>query len=485
VNVFLIVLLVVIPVLFIFFSFLFVVFFASPVDRFQAVLPKIIVILGMSLAGCAVLFLPFDVWNNSQGGGLTNATPIIWQIVFAVVAAFIVIIIPFSMLYFEAYDSDKEPVKNILCQSICASIGTLIIFVIVGVAMGVSYIWLGYAQISMTTQTSGTAASALTSVDVNCATCFFTAGSLTTRMGIVVYITAFLCFFGWLIFVICGGCGMSAIPIALILACIKKPKRIKIDEFVIQQKKFAVRANNLIEAGKKVESLRRQPGGRTNLKTVRLYQDFKRSVYQCEEEYLMVKTQFEKGGGSIILYGLALILGILAAIVTLLWIAHIIVFMLTPIPLWGGLNLLFYYLDLGFPLFGLIAYSIFAFYLLMAIIAGNITIASRLPFVSLYPIKFKDTLTSSFLYNTGLLLFGSIAVIQFTANAFSSYARFTSLNGFFNVYVSNMIYIRYYFQYVHYAFFGFIFIGFVLSMIFAFIPNKTKEQKMIEQIMAS
>ncbi|KAL0482739.1 LIMR family protein [Acrasis kona] len=460
-NVFLIVLLVVIPVLFIFFSFLFVVFFSSPVDRFQAVLPKIIVILGMALAGCAVLFLPFDVWNNSQGGGLTNATPIIWQIVFAVIAAFIVIIVPFSMLYFEAYDSDKPPVKNVLCQTLCASIGTVIIFLIVGAA--------SHYKLSMSTARLA----------------IQNAGTLLTRMGIVVYITAFLCFFGWLVFVICGGCGMSAIPISLILACIKKPKRIKMDEFVMQQKKFAVRANNLIEAGKKVEDLRRQPGGRTNLKTVRLYQDFKRAVYQCEEEYLIVKTQFEKGGGSIFLYGGALILGILAIIVTILWIVHIIVFMLTPVPLWGGLNYLFYYLDLGFPLFGLIAYSIFAFYLLMAIIAGNITIASRLPFISLYPIKFKDTLTSSFLYNTGLLLFGSIAVIQFTANAFSRYARFTSLNGFFNVYVSNMIYIRYYFMYVHYAFFGFIFIGFVLSMIFAFIPNKTKEQKMIEQIMAS
>jgi LMBR1 domain-containing protein 1 len=103
--------------------------------------------------------------------------------------------------------------------------------------------------------------------------------------------------------------------------------------------------------------------------------------------------------------------------------------MITPTPLWGGLNYLFQYLDLAFPLFGLIAYAIFTFYLLIAIIVGNITIASKLPLVSIYPIRYKDTLTTSFLYNTGLLLLGSFTVVQFAADAFSQYARFTSLDG--------------------------------------------------------
>lgn len=382
-NIFLIILLVVIPVLFVFFSFLFVVFFASPVDRFQAICPKIVVILGMTMAGCAVLFLPFDVWNNTQGGGLTNATPIIWQIVFAVMAAFIVIVIPFSMFYFEAYDSDKDPVKNVISQTIWASIGAFIVFIVVGVVIGVTYIWLGFASIPVTSQTSGFAATSLGAVDVYCSSCYALSTSIVTRMGIVVYITACLCIAGWFVFIICGGCGMSALPIMLILACIKKPKRIKMDEFTLEQKKFAIRANNLIEAGKKVEQLRKEPRARTNLKTVRLYQDFKKAVYQCEEEYKFVKTQFEKGGGNIFLYAFAFILGIFCAIITVLWIVHIILYLITPIPLWPGLNFLFYYLDLGFPLFGLIAYSIFTFYLLISIIFGNIRIAGRLPLVSI------------------------------------------------------------------------------------------------------
>jgi LMBR1 domain-containing protein 1 len=264
----------------------------------------------MTMAGCAVLFLPFDVWNSTQGGGLTNATPIIWQIVFAVMAAFVVIVIPFSMIYFEAYDSDKTPIKNIISQTIWASIGTFVVFIIVGVIMGVTYIWLGYASIPITTQTSGVPAPTMSTVDVNCVNCLYLNTTLVTRMGIVVYIIACLCFAGWFVFIICGGCGMSALPIMLILACIKKPKRIKMDEFQLEQKKFAIRANNLIEAGKKVELLRKEPRARTNVKTIRLYQDFKKAVYQCEEEYKFVKTQFEKGGGSIFLYAGALILGL-------------------------------------------------------------------------------------------------------------------------------------------------------------------------------
>ncbi|KAL0481069.1 lipocalin-interacting membrane receptor [Acrasis kona] len=485
VNALLIIMMIVIPVIFLFSSFMFVVFFSSPVDRFQAILPKIIVILGMTFAGCAVLFLPFDVWNNIQAGGLTSATPVIWQIIFAFMAAWIVLVLPFSLIYFETFDSEKDHVKNVVSQSISAIVGTIIIFIITGLGMGISYIFFGYVQIPMTTQVSSYGAASLSSVVLNCDTCYLESSDLTTRMGIIVYITAFLCAVGWFVLVVCGGCGMSSIPITLILGCVNRPKRIKLEEFVVQQKKFALRSHNLIKAGKKIEALRKQPGGRTNMQTIRLYQEFKRAVYTADEEYQLLKTQFEKGGGSIVFYVIGLIFGVVAAVITILWIIHMILFMFTKQPIWGGLNLLFYYLDYAFPLFGLIAYSIFAFYLLMSVIAGNITIASRLPLVSLYPIKFKDTLTSSFLYNTWLLMLGCIPVIQFTANAFSSYGSVTSLSGFFNVYVTNMIYFNWFFANVHYVFFAFIFIGFALSMFFAFRPNKTKEQKIIEQIMES
>lgn len=45
-------------------------------------------------------------------------------------------------------------------------------------------------------------------------------------MSFFIYVTGLVSLVGWLAFVLCGGCGMTAMPIECILKFVRKPKRI-------------------------------------------------------------------------------------------------------------------------------------------------------------------------------------------------------------------------------------------------------------------
>ena len=55
------------------------------------------------------MMLPIDVSNLSQAAGLTNVTPILWQVIFGMVTVLCVIILPFAIFYYESKTtSDKQ-----------------------------------------------------------------------------------------------------------------------------------------------------------------------------------------------------------------------------------------------------------------------------------------------------------------------------------------------------------------------------------------
>jgi len=491
---FLVILMAVIPFVVGFFSIIFIQLFSSPMDYFNSIFSKAIVVLGMTISFTIILVLPFDKWAL-LGGGLSVATPYIWQILFACIAFYVILVIPFAFWYYESHNTDKSGMKGLLSQICHGVVASLVCFVIAALAIIISYIWLGYAELSV--EVHNQAAFGDTFYDVNRN---ITAGVglntvlkkslLNVRMSFVVYITAMLSIAGWLIFIVFGGCGMTALPLELIFCFLKKPKPLSQRDFQIAQRLFASRAEKLIKVGQLINDSRKTLKGRTTRKNVSKYQKFKKAVYQCEEEYKKVEIAYKQGGGNPFVYIFAFVLGIVSAILTVLWIVHMIIYMVPRPPIWPMLNQFFEWFDMGFPLFGLIAYLIFTYYLLFAVLAGNVRIMSRIPLVAVFPLKYRDTATSSFLYNTGLMLLSSITIVQFSANAFADYIKYTSIDLFFNVFVANMIYIKYFYIYVHYVLFGFIFIGFVLTVL-SLIPgpcnnyHKAPEEKELDEILRS
>ena len=86
--------------------------------------------------------------------------------------------------------------------------------------------------------------------------------------------------------------------------------------------------------------------------------------------------------------------GVVGLCVSLMWLAHIIVYMLPPVPIHPLLNEVFIKLDAVFPLFGVTAFAGFCFYLLVVAIKGNFLLGLNFIVVSLYPVRVGATMMS-------------------------------------------------------------------------------------------
>lgn len=121
------------------------------------------------------------------------------------------------------------------------------------------------------------------------------------------------------------------------------------------------------------------------------------------------------------------LLGVVGLAVSALWVVHIVIYMLPPVPIHPMLNEVFAKLDGVFPLFGVAAFAAFCLYLMAVAVKGNFLLGLNFLVVKLYPVRPGATLTSSLLVNVALVLAMSGAVTQFCASAFASYAANTAV----------------------------------------------------------
>lgn len=72
----------------------------------------------------------------------------------------------------------------------------------------------------------------------------------------------------------------------------------------------------------------------------------------------------------------------------------------------------------------------FSIYLLACTYKGNIKFGLRIPGIfTIHPMKENETFMNSFLFNINMLLITSVAVTQFTINAFSEYVCQSQIAG--------------------------------------------------------
>lgn len=129
------------------------------------------------------------------------------------------------------------------------------------------------------------------------------------------------------------------------------------------------------------------------------------------------------------------------------WIVHIVIYLLISPPLSPFLNIVFIKLDDVWGLLGTLAFAFFCFYLLLAVIAGEMMIGLRLVFITIHPMKWGGTLMNSFLFNVGLILLCSISVIQFCATSFAYYAQATAAQEIFGHTLESLRGIKYLYKY--------------------------------------
>lgn len=463
-------------------NFFLIVHFSSVEDKNTAWFPKIVTLLGLTLTQANVLLLPMDVANARTNGGIPMEE--IWLAFYIMIAILGVIVIPFTIFYYESEDPDKTS-KHQVISAIKYGIIFLVIFVVLSVIL---YLPLGYAEIPI----YRIEASNLVEIS-DPATFRCTSGCTEIRNAQItypvtypLYIISLLTFIGMIFLTLFGGIGFAALPIDLLNGFRLRPKRIPFRIYAEEKVKIGLRSERLLEKGKKLKEKLNLTGGRAKGRRDRArYNEFRTEVFLLEEDYTRLKKAYgEEGKGPLIagiIWGwMQLPLAILAIIITLSWLIHLFLYMMTFPPLYPFLNNFFVALDRVWGLFGTIAYGCFSFYLLWCVMKGNFKFGLQIPFIfKIHPIKVNGTLMSSFLFNTALLLFSSVTVVQFCADAFSIYNRNTGVDVIFNVGIRNLRGLKYLFRYYQWVILG---LAVVSAVVLLLLVKRRKKQMKYQQL---
>ncbi|KAH9672940.1 LIMR family protein [Citrus sinensis] len=275
----------------------------------------------------------------------------------------------------------------------------------------------------------------------------------TMRTTFPEYVVALATIVGSVLFSIFGGVGIACLPLGLIFSFIRRPKA------VITRSQYIKEATEL---GKKARELKKaadtlhqeERSGSKGRKWRKNVKSVEKELLQLEEDVKLLEEMYPQGEKAetswaltVLGYLAKLVLGILGFIVSVAWVAHIVIYLLINPPLHPFLNEVFIKLDDLWGLLGTAAFAFFCFYLLLAVIAGAMMLGLRLVFITIHPMKWGATLMNSFLFNVGLILLCSISVIQFCSTAFGYYAQATAAQEIFGHTLESLRGIKYLYKY--------------------------------------
>lgn len=374
-------------------------------------------------------------------------------------------IIPFTLFFYEA---DSE--KSIFAGLIEAGQYWFVFIVAFAIILGVSYAIEGYVIFNMQTLQSG-----FTRVSVSATTLsgcvpagswLATAGSTMcdspnghpgafvwkTRCTFPIYVIALVTVVGWLLFMVFAGVGLIALPVDLVRSYLARPQTmITKTEYVRLAGEIGKKAKTLLDALRAAQADVRR-NGRTR-KSRRVISALSGELVQLEDEEMKLREVYPQSEDAelswavtVIGYFLNFLGGVLAAALSGAWLIHILIYMFLDPPPSPVLNTMFIKMDETFGLFGTTAFAVFCFYLVLVTLKGNFKLGLNLVFFTVHPMSPGNTLMSSFLFNTGLIMLCSISIIQFCATAFDEYANETSVSEIFGNQITNLKGIGYVFQ---------------------------------------
>ena len=425
--------------------------------------------LGLSLSELSILLLPLDVANRAACSdaivlsACNFALPMmqLWTAVYMTMLILIVFVVPFTMFYYEQ-DHDMSVLGKLISSSWWVA-GT---FLILGLILGLSYGFAGFVDLPVTTLTSGIAPFGASDdvLGASAAACVKTATfpdsttmgyscdassgvpteTWSVRTSFPVYVVALMSVVSWVLFIVFGGVGVTALPVDLIKAFLGRPRTvIPKSEYIRIAGKIAEHTQTVIAEARDVQ--REERGTGRTRKTRRALAEIDKKLMQLEEDELTLQKIFPQGEDreaswmmTITGYYVKLVLGVASAIVSLLWLLHIALYIFMSPPASPFLNDFFVTLDSVWGLFGTSAFALFCFYIIMCVVKGNIKVGFRFLLFAVHPMRLNGTLMSSFLFNVGLIMLSSISVIQFCTRAFDGYAAETSVSKIFGEELNHM-----------------------------------------------
>ncbi|RWR73973.1 LMBR1-like membrane protein [Cinnamomum micranthum f. kanehirae] len=445
--------------------------YQHPDDANQAYFPKFVVVFGLSIAAISILMLPADVANRQAcrravyNGACHLTLPMkdLWLAVYIVDAVLVFLVIPFAMFYYEG-DQEKTMGQRIKSAMIWVATSAIVC----ALALGILYSLIGKVDFTVRHLSSPATnfpsnwtgfSSSQPCIGASFHQCSaYSAGASsettwTMRTTFPEYVVALATIVGSVLFSIFGGVGIACLPLGLIFSFFRRPKA------VITRSQYIKEATEL---GKKARELKKAADAlRQEEKTGSKGRKWRKNVKAVEKELLLLEEdvnaleemypQGEKAEANwaftVLGYLAKLVLGILGLIVSVAWVAHIVIYLLINPPLSPFLNEVFIKLDNVWGLLGTAAFAFFCFYLLLAVVAGAMMLGLRLIFITIHPMKWGATLMNSFLFNVGLILLCSISVIQFCSTAFAYYAQATAAQEIFGHTLESLRGIKYLYKY--------------------------------------
>jgi len=448
-DVFLVILTIILAVVLLGVNFYFLIYYldASEKGFSDSWFLKILVLIGLMLAWAQVLTLPLDVSNTKgEGGGLR--IDIMWQIIFMSVFIYVVVLIPTASFYYES--DEEETVASRLCYTFKH---LAFVVVIVGLILTIMYLLLATTHIPVETYTC-----AYSSSSDSFAECDEGETTLKIPVTFPVYVMGLLSFVGWFLLVMFGGIGLSAIPLDFINMYRFRPQKLSPQELSAKERSLR---NNAAQLRERISSLKLKKAEldieTSWFKKRSIKNSIRTETNRIQAETLILEQQYdsymlEKGVSkkSDLWYPVYLILGIVTLIVSLLLLLHTLLYVAIRsdgIPAHPFLNEMLIGLEHPSVSFlSTIVYAIFAIYLLLAVIKGNIKFGLRFFFCfQAHPIKKDATPMNSVLFNLNLILMASVAVTLYSANAFSMFTRLTDINNMFGIQVRYLEFFSYFY----------------------------------------
>eukprot|EP00252_Welwitschia_mirabilis_P011230 TRINITY_DN2527_c0_g1_i3.p1 TRINITY_DN2527_c0_g1~~TRINITY_DN2527_c0_g1_i3.p1 ORF type:complete len:509 (-),score=68.23 TRINITY_DN2527_c0_g1_i3:131-1657(-) len=473
-NLALVIVAVVVCVVVFLFNIYLLINFQHPDDRNQAYFPKIVVILGLTIAEISILMLPADVANrhactHAIYNGACNLTlPMkdLWLAVYIIDAVLVFFVIPFAMFYYEG-DQEKTWQKRVLSALLWVGVTAIVVALVLGILYGVAgKVDFTVQRLSSDTTTFPSNWNDIsrnhpciqegTTTSYSCDAYRASASSKATwtmRATFPEYVVALATIVGSVLFSIFGGVGIACLPLGLIASFLRRPKAIITRaQYIKEATELGKRAREIKETAAALK--REERSGSKGRKWRKNVKAVEKELLYLEEDVKALEEMYPQGEQAetswaltVLGYLAKLVLGIIGLCVSVVWVVHIVVYLLINPPLSPFLNEVFIKLDKVWGLFGTTAFAFFCFYLLLAVIAGAMLLGLRLVFITIHPMKWGGTLMNSFLFNVGLILLSSISVIQFCATAFGVYAQATSAQEIFGHTLESLRGIKYLYKY--------------------------------------
>jgi len=478
------------------------VHFQHPDDRNQAWFPKIVVVTGLTIAVLSILLLPLDVGNRTacaeaiieSACRYTMPMTELWYATYLTMFSYIFVLIPWTLFYYEQ-DHDTPLGKRIVSSSLWSLLSTVVLLLI----MLIVYYFGGEAEFQLKSVSSGimllgnaalnnaSSCIAIPSTLTSATNFLTTSGSLggmkcsalradvatetfKVKPTFIIYVIAVCSIVSWLIFMIYAGVGVVAMPIDLIRSFLTRPTKVISKSEYIRCATILVRDVQNVRTEIKNLQKEQATSGKTR-KVKKQMIELQEKLMKLEDDELELQKVFPQGETresmwmlSVLGYWLQLFLGIVCSGLSVLWVVHIVLYILIKPPPSTFLNAFFQYLDKVWSLLGTIFFAIFCFYLIFCVIKGNTRLGLKFLLVSLYPMKLGRTSMSSLLFNTGLIMLASVSVIQFCAQAFSAYSTETAVSKIFVGNIENLKGLGYLFKYniFIYSFFAMICLSLII-----------------------